>query len=80
MSGDQPPHPTLFGPFPCKPSWLQNRSPSASVPDLDPTVHARLIDLLASGLDRYLRTKVDFDPDARVYAVMASESLEATRW
>ena len=48
-------------------------------PGLDQKGQARLCDLIATGLDRYLQAKVDFAPDSRVYAVMASDATEATR-
>jgi len=49
-------------------------------PDPDPNGQARLFDLIATGLDRYLRTKVDFATDARMYVAMAPDASEAIRW
>jgi len=51
-----------------------------SRPDLDPKGKARLFDLIATGLDRYLRANVDFAVDSRMYADMPSDPPEATRW
>lgn len=49
-------------------------------PDLAPSSHARLFDVIATGLDRYLRANLDFPTDSRMDAVMASTVPESTRW